>query len=85
MARQRSPMLMIGVALAAVGCVLIVNPFEHEPLWAQWLLGFTLFYVGLPLAIVGSAIYFVGNTGSPKDPFSPAQHSREGREERPST
>ena len=84
MARQRSLMLMIGVASAAVGCVLIVNPFEHEPLWAQWLLGFALFYVGLSLAIVGSAIYFVGNTGSPKDPFSPAQHSREGRKVRPS-
>ena len=76
MARQRSLMLMIGVTSAAVGCVLIVNPFGHEPLWAQWLLGFALFYVGLPLAIVGSAIYFVGNTSSPKDPFSPAQQSR---------
>ena len=63
-------MLIIGAALAAVGCVLIVNPLKHEPLWAQWLVGFGLFYVGLPIAIVGSAIYFVGNTGSPKDPFT---------------
>ncbi len=71
MARQRSLLLMIGVGLAIIGCILIAKPFELEPLWVQWMLGFPLFYVGIPLAIVGAAIHFVGYSGGPKNPFSP--------------
>ena len=78
MRSKRSILLIIGLALAAIGCVLIANPFEHEPVWAQWGLGFALFYLGLPLAMLGAAIYFIGYAG-PKDPFSPPAQSLENR------
>lgn len=71
MARRRSLMLKIGVGLAVVGCILIAKPFEQEPLWVQWMLGFPLFYIGVPLAIVGAALYFVGHDSGSKTPLSP--------------
>jgi len=71
MARRRSPLLWIGVVLSIIGCVLIAKPFEREPLWVQWMLGFPMFYVGVPLAIMGAAIYFVGYNSGPKNPFVP--------------
>jgi hypothetical protein len=75
MAKQRSLMLRIGVGLTVIGCILIAKPFAQEPLWVQWLLGFPLFYVGVPLAIVGAAIHFVGYSAGPKDPLSPASNT----------
>jgi hypothetical protein len=77
--KTRSTLLMIGMALAAMGSILIIKPFEHEPLWAQWLLGSALFYVGLPLAIVGAAIYFIGNPRAPKDRLPPPAHGARNR------
>ncbi len=71
MAKRRSLMLKIGVSMAFIGCVLIANPFRNEPLWVQWMLGFPLFYIGLPLAIVGAAIHFVGYSSGTKNPLSP--------------
>jgi hypothetical protein len=71
MAKHRSLMLKIGTGLAIVGCLLIAKPFEQEPLWVQWMLGFPLFYIGVPLAIVGAAIYFVRYDSGHKNPFSP--------------
>lgn len=71
MAKQKSLMLKIGVPMAVAGCILIAKPFANEPLWLQWIVGFALFYVGIPIAIVGAAIYFVGYKGAPQDPFSP--------------
>jgi len=68
MAKQSSFMLKIGVGMAIVGCILIANLFKNEPLWIQWILGFALFYLGIPVAIVGAAIHFVG--GGPKNPLS---------------
>lgn len=83
MARQRSPLLWIGVGLSILGCVLIAKPFEREPLWMQWMLGFPLFYVGVPLAIMGAAIYFVGNSSGPKNPFAPPTPNRVNTVPRP--
>jgi hypothetical protein len=67
-------MLKIGVGLATVGCVLIAKPFQQEPLWVQWILGFPLFYLGVPLAIVGAAIHFVGHPSGSENPLSPSSH-----------
>lgn len=70
MARRGSLMLLIGMGMAIVGCVLIAKPFAQEPLWLQWGVGFPLFYIGLPIGIVGAASYFVGYISSPKNPFA---------------
>lgn len=70
MAKQKSMMLKIGVAMAIAGCLLIAKVFANEPLWLQWVVGFGLFYLGIPIAIVGAAIHFVGNKSGPKNPFS---------------
>jgi hypothetical protein len=67
-AKQRGLMLKIGVAMAIAGSILIANLFRNEPLWIQWILGFGLFYLGIPVAIVGAAAHFVGR--GPKNPFS---------------
>jgi uncharacterized membrane protein HdeD (DUF308 family) len=73
MAKQKSLMLKIGVAMAITGCILIANFPKNEPLWVQWVLGFGLFYLGIPIAIVGAAMHFVVNKNGNKDPFpSPA-------------
>ena len=71
MTKRKSLMLKIGICLAIIGCILIAKPFNQEPLWVQWMLGFPLFYIGVPLAMVGAALYFVGNNSSPKDQLSP--------------
>lgn len=79
MARSRSLMLKIGVLFAVVGCILIAKPFETEPLWLQWVVGFGLFYVGVPIAIVGAAIHFIGYNSGPRDPFArPRNRSQKG-------
>ncbi len=72
MAKQRSLMLKVGLGMAIVGCILVANLFNNESLWAQWVLGFGLFYLGIPIAIVGAAIHFVGNKSGAKDLFSSA-------------
>ena len=74
MAGRRSLMLKIGIGLAIIGCILIAKPFEQEPLWVQWMLGFPFLYVGVPLVIVGAALHFVGAHRSPEDQFSPPAH-----------
>lgn len=70
MRSKRAILLIVGLALLGIGCVLIANPLGYEPLWVQWGVGFALFYLGLPLVMLGAAIYFIGYAG-PKDPFSP--------------
>lgn len=70
MAKPKSLMLKIGVGLAVVGCVLISKPFAQEPLWVQWMLGFPLFYIGVPLAMVGAALHFIGHDRGSKHPLS---------------
>ncbi len=72
MAKSKSLMLKIGVGLAVIGCILIANPFKYEPLWVQWMLGFPLFYLGVPLAIVGGAIHFIGYDSGRQNLFSTA-------------
>lgn len=66
---KRSILLLVGLVLVGIGCLLLANPLNNEPLWMQWGLGFAFFYLGLPLILIGAAIYFVSFTG-PKDPFS---------------
>jgi hypothetical protein len=62
----------IGLVSSALGFLVFLNPLHNEPLWAEWLLGPILIYVGLPLAMVGAAVYFVGSArhsgAAPKPP-----------------
>ena len=62
MLRRRDTLLLIGAVIVAIGGTLVFfsNPFHNEPLWAEWLLGYILIYLGGPLAIVGAAIHFFG-------------------------
>ncbi len=76
MPKPRSLMLTIGIVLAVVGSILIVKPLGNEPLWVQWILGFAFFYLGVPIALVGAAIHFVGYNRGPKNRFSSSPSRR---------
>ena len=58
MLTRRDTMFLVGAAVVAIGGALFLNPIHNEPLWAEWLLGPALVYVGLPIAIIGVAIHF---------------------------
>ena len=60
MLRRRDLLLLVGAVMVAIGGALYFNPFNNEPMWAEWVLSSILVYVGLPLAIVGAAIHFFG-------------------------
>jgi hypothetical protein len=60
MLRRKNMLLQTGLVLLGVGCVVFFNPFHNEPLWMEWLVGPVLMYLGLPLAMVGTAIHFFG-------------------------
>ena len=79
MTKPRSTLLMVGMVLAAIGIILIIKPFEQEPLWLQWVVGSACFYVGVPLAIVGAAVYFIGDTGAAKDSLHPPRPGARNR------
>ncbi len=64
MLRRRDTLLLIGVVMVAIGGALFFIPFHNEPIWTEWLLGAIFFYLGGPVAIVGAAIYFFGETAN---------------------
>ncbi len=64
MAKRHRRLLEIGVGILIIGAVLFFNPFRNEPLWAEWLIGPVLVYLGLPISMVGAAIYFLGSSNS---------------------
>ena len=69
MLRRRDLLLLVGAVMVAIGGALYFNPFNNEPMWAEWILSSILVYVGLPLAIIGAAIHFFGSAesaGAPK-------------------
>jgi hypothetical protein len=67
---HHSLLLKVGLVSSLIGFLLFLNPLHNEPMWLEWLCGPVLLYLGLPLAMVGAAIYFIGsvpNSGaSPK-------------------
>ena len=74
MSRHKDNLLAIGVVMVAAGGFLLANPFRNEPLWTQWLVGPMLFYLGLPLAIVGAVVHLVkGHTVSSDERQVPAK------------
>lgn len=56
MASGKHILLKVGLLLLVVGSVIFFHPFHTEPMWMEWIVGPALFYVGLPLLIVGVAI-----------------------------
>lgn len=64
--------------MVAIGGALVFNFFHNEPLWARWLLGYILFYLGGPVVIVGAAIHFFGeaanNAASKNAPIAANAH-----------
>lgn len=50
-------LLKSGLLILAVGSFIFFHPFHAEPAWMEWLVGPALFYLGLPLVIVGTAIH----------------------------
>ena len=64
MLRRRDTLLLIGVAMVAMGGALFFYPFHNEPIWIEWLIGPILFYLGGPVTIVGAAIHFFGGTAN---------------------
>jgi hypothetical protein len=64
MLRRRDTLLLIGVAMVAIGGALFFYPFRNEPIWIEWVIGPILFYMGGPVALVGAAIHFFGETAN---------------------
>ena len=64
MLRRRDTLLLIGAVMVAIGGALFFIPFHNKPIWTEWLLGPILFYFGGPVAIVGAAIHFFGETAN---------------------
>lgn len=69
MRTHQSLLLKIGLISSIVGFLVFLNPLHNEPMWAEWVLGPVFIYLGLPIAMVGAAVFFIGgaNPGvSPK-------------------
>ncbi len=64
MRNNRNLLLKIGLISSLLGFLVFLNPLHNEPMWAQWLFGPVLIYLGLPIAMVGAAIHFLGNTAN---------------------
>ncbi len=66
---KRNPLLLEAALLVlAIGVVLFLNPFESEPLWAQWLVGPVMIYLALPVSMVAAAVYFFRSSADPAPP-----------------
>ncbi len=66
---KRNPLLLEAALLVlALGIVLFLNPFENEPLWAQWLAGPVMIYLALPVSMVATAVYFFRPSANPAPP-----------------
>jgi hypothetical protein len=60
MLRGKDILLKAGLLLLAIGSLIFFHPFHSEPMWMEWIVGPILFYLGLPLAILGIAIRVFG-------------------------
>jgi len=58
MLTRRDVLLLVGAAIVIAGGALFLNPANNEPMWAEWLLGPALVYVGLPVVIIGIAVHY---------------------------
>ena len=50
-------LLKAGLLMLALGSLIFFHPFHTEPMWMEWLVGPILFYLGLPIVILGIAIH----------------------------
>jgi hypothetical protein len=73
MAKRNPVLLEAALLVLAVGFVLFLNPFENEPLWAQWLAGPVMIYLALPVSMVAAAVYFFRPSASPAPPKVPTK------------
>ena len=64
MSSNHNLLLKIGLASTTIGFLVFSNPLHNEPMWAEWLIGPALIYLGLPIAMVGAAIFFIGSAGN---------------------
>ena len=56
MLKRHDMLLLIGAAVILLGGALFLNLLPGEPLWAEWLLGPIVAFLGSVLAIVGVAL-----------------------------
>lgn len=56
--KQSTLAIICGAVMLIVGGVLVFGPYESFPLWAMWLVGPLLWYLGFAISIVGLAIRF---------------------------
>lgn len=56
MLRRYNLLLFIGVAVFVLGGAIFLNLFPGEPMWAEWLLGPIVAFVGIVSAIVAVAL-----------------------------
>lgn len=68
MRTHQSLLLKIGLISSIFGFLLFLNPLHNEPMWAEWVFGPVLIYLGLPIAMVGAAIFFLGSANPDVSP-----------------
>jgi len=56
--KQSTLAVLCGAVMLIVGGVLVFGPYEMFPLWAIWLVGPLLWYLGFAISIVGLAVRF---------------------------
>jgi hypothetical protein len=62
---KRSTLSVIcGAVMLIAGGVLLFGPYEMFPLWAIWLLGPLLWYLGFAISVVGLAVHFSSCLGA---------------------
>ncbi len=64
---RKNVLLLVGVFVAAIGCVLLFSPIDAEPMWARWLLAPIFLYFGIPLAMLGAAIRLFARLSTTSD------------------
>lgn len=70
MFKGKNGLLKAGLLLLAVGSVIFFHPFHTQPMWMEWIVGPVLFYLGLPLAILGIVVHTVGTGQKPGEVLS---------------
>jgi len=50
--------VICGAVMLIAGGVLLFGPYEMFPLWAIWLVGPLLWYLGFAISVVGLAVHF---------------------------
>ncbi|HVP43907.1 MAG TPA: hypothetical protein VMS96_10770 [Terriglobales bacterium] len=60
MFRQVNWLALTGLVMLAAGVFLVFSPYSMFPLWAIWLVGPLLWYLGAALTVAGIAAHFFG-------------------------